>query len=84
MVAITIVVAQCLLLIHDTDIAKHSSGHVCEFCLQASSVGSPHIAPDPVLYTATAITFTIAIYLYTFILPISRRPIQARAPPALL
>lgn len=82
--ALTIVIAQWLLHTHEADVEKHSPGTVCGYCIQASNLGSSHVAHQPPLLAVTVVRIEIVRWFETAFIAQSRLPIQARAPPVLL
>jgi len=83
LLAITLVLAQCLLLVHDTGAAKHDANHVCNFCLQASGVGSPHVAPSIAIPPALDIQSFPTTLTQNSVVTSLYQSAQARAPPVL-
>ncbi|MDH5301773.1 MAG: hypothetical protein OEW58_10470 [Gammaproteobacteria bacterium] len=84
LLAISLVLAQCLLLSHQTELEQHFKGDPCEYCLHASGLANVHVANTAGEFALTTADFLVAAVVsltppaQSYISP------QPRAPPVLL
>lgn len=81
MLAMLLVVAQSLLLVHQVEFEEHLASHSCEACLHAGSLGSTHVADSGDLLFLSLSEAAVQESLLSFDFHRYLTTAQPRAPP---